>query len=434
MRTHSRTASPRRSVGHPVGAARVYVATSFQHLDLNDLEDRGGEFTSNYHVDTTEDGLFEIVPQVERYALVVVAPQGYAEVHHDASQNPDEIRIQPWASVTGQLVQSGKPIPNCNVMIQPIRYLTGDEPRINTHFQGVTREDGSFAFERVPAGHCRVRGFLHFSRESPLRSSRSVPLHLTPGERTHVTLGGDGIDVTGQLVVENEPDGFDYHFSISYLVAKRAGIEAPQSLAAKGFDWRNGWSDSWMNTQEGGAYLETLHNWFVKPASDGRFTISGVEPGDYEFAVHLYGTTEGCLVHPAATRVIGITVKPGQPQLELGKLSIPSLPLPKVGDMASGFDFVRSDGTKASLASLRGRYVLLDFWATWCAPCVAKLDEVERIRKQYSADNGLAVVGVNLDADIQRAREFLNGKSLPWHHALLGDLDDMQSAAFPPTC
>ena len=326
--------------GRAVGDARVYVATGFQHLDLNDLEDRSGQFTSNYHVKTTADGLFEIVPQIERYAVVVVAPEGYAEVFFDASQKPGEIRINPWARVSGTLVQSGKPMPNCQVLIDPIRYVGGDEPRINARFQGVTGDDGSFAFDRVPPGRCRVRGFLHFSRQSPLRSSRSVPLHLKPRESARVALGGNGIDVTGQLVVENEPAGFDYHFSISYLVAKRAGIKPPESLAAKGFDWRKGWSDSWMNTQEGGAYLETLDNWFVKPAPDGQFMISGVEPGDYEFAVNLYGSTEGCLVHPAATRVIGITVKPGQSQLDLGKLAIPSLPLPQVGDIATDFAFL----------------------------------------------------------------------------------------------
>ena len=65
--------------------------------------------------------------------------------------------------------------------------------------------------------------------------------------------------------------------------------------------------------------------------------------------------------------------------------------------------------------------MLLDFWATWCAPCVAKLDEVERVRQKYSVDNRLAVLGVNLDADTRRAKEFLKNKSLPWHHALLGD-------------
>ncbi len=168
-------------------------------------------------------------------------------------------------------------------------------------------------------------------------------------------------------------------------------------------------------------YLNTLHQWFVKPEPDGRFHISGVEPGTYDFAVNLYGTTEGCLVHPIATGVVHFTVKPGDKQLDLGKVSIPSFTLPKVGDVAADFEFAAPDGTKSHLAALRGKYVLIDFWATWCGPCVAKLDEIERLRKEFRADKELVVVGANLDSDPERTREFLKSKPLPWQHALLGD-------------
>jgi thiol-disulfide isomerase/thioredoxin len=233
-------------------------------------------------------------------------------------------------------------------------------------------------------------------------------------------IGGGGAQLTGNLLVENQPADFDYHFSISYLVAKRPGIAPPAWLMEKGFDWRRGWDDAWRSTPEGGAYLSTLHHWFVKPAPDGRIRISGVEPGEYNLAIHLYGSTEGCLVHPMATRVIPITVPPGQASLELGTLSIPSLSLPKVGDSAAEFVFQTVEGRQASLSGLKGKYVLIDFWATWCAPCIAKLDEVELLRREHAVKNDLVVIGANLDEDQTRARDFLRGRSLPWQHALLG--------------
>ncbi len=405
--------------GRPLKDAHVYVGTACEQLSLENNAP-SQEWNANYRVQTDLNGTFEIAAQIDRYGLIIVAPEGYAEVAREPSEKPGVIRVEPWAKVSGRLMQHGKPVPRYEVTLQPIRFRGPDEPRIFDNLQTTTSDDGSFVFERVPPVPCHVRADLHWSRDSTLSSSHSVPIRPKPGEEVHVTLSGS-VDVSGRLVAEDQPAGFDYHFSLSYLVARRAGIEPPESLAGKGFDWRKGWSDAWLHSQEGQAYLETLHHWFVKPEPDGRFTISGVEPGDYDLAINLYGKTEGCLVHAAATRVIRVSVKPGTRQLDLGELSIPSVAPPKAGDPASDFEFVQPDGTKGSLAALRGKYVLLDFWATWCGPCVAKLNEVERIRKQFAAQPGLTVLGVNLDEDQRRVRDVLKTRQLPWRHALLGE-------------
>ena len=236
-----------------------------------------------------------------------------------------------------------------------------------------------------------------------------------------VSLGDGGAQVTGQLALDPPVLGFDYHFAINYLLARRPGIELPAAVAKFGFDWRQGWTDAWANSSEGGAYLQTLHHFFVKPDPDGHFRISGVEPGDYDLAFRLYGSTEGCLVHPVGLAVVRVAVKDGQSALDLGKITVPALPGLKVGDAAPDFEFVEADGRKTKLSDLRHKYVLVDFWATWCGPCVAHVDDVEQLRQRFGQQPGLVVVGANLDQDSRRAKEFLNGKELPWHHALLGD-------------
>lgn len=408
----------------PVSDAQVYLATGFQHLDLYNLEDRRGDYSSNYRVVSDIDGSFEVVPQMERYTLVVVAPSGFAEVDRLATQPPGELRLQPWARVKGRVVQDGKPLARCKVYLQPIRFVGGDQPRIDVRHTTTTASDGSFSFDRVPPIACRVWPFLHFSVESSLKSSRSLPLHLDPGSETHVELGGGGAEVTGQLVLDQPRDPFDFHFSLTYLVAKRPGIKPAPDLVDKGFDWRKGWSDAWRNSQEGQAYLNTLHNWFVKPDPDGRFRVSGVPPGEYELAVSLYGTTEGCLVHPAAQRVVRVNVPPGQSSLDLGRVTVPTQEVPQVGDIASNFQLEAPDGNKTDLAALKGKYVLVDFWATWCGPCIAILDQVEALRKTFGSGHDMVVIGANLDADPSTAKEFLEKKPLEWHHAFLGDWSD----------
>ena len=79
------------------------------------------------------------------------------------------------------------------------------------------------------------------------------------------------------------------------------------------------------------------------------------------------------------------------------------------------------DGRRQKLADARGKYVLVDFWATWCGSCLAEIGQVESLRKKYADRPGLVVVGANLDEDVERAKEFLRDRKLHWEHALLGE-------------
>jgi beta-lactamase regulating signal transducer with metallopeptidase domain/thiol-disulfide isomerase/thioredoxin/uncharacterized GH25 family protein len=413
------------SSGHPVSDARILIRTWSEgglSMDLLSVTEQRADLYFKIRVDN--NGVFEIPAPIETYVLQVVSPNGYAEIERAPTERPGEIRIKPWARVTGRLVQSGEPIANASITIDPIRIRAVGLPRVFTTRNGTTKADGSFVFERVPPIPSRISAQLHFSVASPLKSSQSVPLQLKPGETVDVTLGGDGTEITGQFVAENQPDNFDYHFGLNYLVARRPGIDPPKSLAGKEFDWHKGWSDAWRGSPEGQTYLNTLEHWFVKAEPDGHFHISGVLPGHYDLGVALYGATEGCLVHPLSSGVVHIFVKPGQKQLDLRKLYIPSLTPPKVGEPASTFVFKTLDAEKTSSVLFRGNYVLIDFWATWCGPCVAKLDEVERLRKQFAGERPLVVIGANLDSDRDRASKFLKEKPLLWQHALLGDWAD----------
>lgn len=72
---------------------------------------------------------------------------------------------------------------------------------------------------------------------------------------------------------------------------------------------------------------------------------------------------------------------------------------------APEFTLTDLDGKKISLSAFRGRVVLLDFWATWCAPCKEEIPHFIDMQTRYG-DRGLQVIGVSMDDDQKPVRDF----------------------------
>lgn len=87
----------------------------------------------------------------------------------------------------------------------------------------------------------------------------------------------------------------------------------------------------------------------------------------------------------------------------------------RVGNTAPLFDAVDVNGNKVSLASLKGKYVLLDFWASWCVPCRAENPYVVAAYEKYK-DKGFTVISVSLDHDRAKWIEAIKKDNLDWTH------------------
>jgi len=75
--------------------------------------------------------------------------------------------------------------------------------------------------------------------------------------------------------------------------------------------------------------------------------------------------------------------------------------------------FTAVDGSAVDLRMLRGKIVLVDFWATWCPDCIREMPELRQTYEKYK-DKGLAVVGISLDKDAQALSNFVARKLIPW--------------------
>ncbi len=93
----------------------------------------------------------------------------------------------------------------------------------------------------------------------------------------------------------------------------------------------------------------------------------------------------------------------------------------KVGDLAPDFALKDFDGNEVTMESLRGKVVLLDFWATWCGPCKAAMPTMQKLADEYK-DRGAVVLGVNtMENDPATAKKYMESKNFTYGCVVRGD-------------
>ena len=91
-----------------------------------------------------------------------------------------------------------------------------------------------------------------------------------------------------------------------------------------------------------------------------------------------------------------------------------------VGKKAIDFNVKDLDGNDLSLEKYRGNVILLDFWAVWCAPCIAEMPNVKQVYEKYKEEN-FQIIGISLDQSRDKLVGYLEKEGITWPQVFDGN-------------
>jgi thiol-disulfide isomerase/thioredoxin/protocatechuate 3,4-dioxygenase beta subunit len=405
------------------------------------------------------------------YKLFLLHSSGFAQVaKSDYEKSNKIIKLEKWAKIEGTVKIGSKPGKEVPLNLQ----FTEDGGSLNQphawyDYKTTSDNTGKFCFEKVPPGKMVVGLTVSFAirKDGCMQTcSHGESVQVAAGEAATVQIGGVGRPVTGTLKV---PDDFDtvpdWNFclvrvtpniektpELSQLEQKIQELEAkiPENIRTEtDTEIRQQLFEEWKKTEEGKQYEEinklrgneyNKHRQLKRKSHsqsracavdrNGNFRLEDVPSGDWKLEVSLDA--------PPPENQCGSGERLGDlsklftvPEIPTGQsdepLKLETLILTKtkhrprlisVGMDAPDFELKRlkSEGETETIKLLnyRGKIVVLDFWATWCGPCIQALPELTTFYEKHKENPKFVLIGISIDNNDKTVLDFISKRKINW--------------------
>ncbi len=337
------------------------------------------------------------LPDGTNLFLVTADAEGFGWMPSDDLTNNAVMLVQPWGRIEGTRMNRGHAVAHEHLMLGPDRDFYGGNPPGRaqlpvSHFSGhetTTDAQGHFAFDRVPP----LKMFLDRQEKQRAYWGYFWSVELKPGETRKFEINTRGRTVLGR--VETAP-----------------GLDSNIDLASC-----SGALMSTLKDREGSRCSVGF-----PISSNGTFRADHVEPGDYKITGDIWrdGKRIG-LLDPILVHVPDDTSDAEDVPYNMGTVVLKPAVNFMQGDTAPDFSCETLEGKPLKLSSFRGKYVLLDFWATWCKPCVAEMPHLKAAYDAFGKDERLAMISLSLDSEPAAPRKFVRSHEIAWTQGFLGE-------------
>lgn len=391
--------------GQPAGKAMVLL--NAQEWGLYSWQPGRFDASQGAIVSRADDtGKFTLTPYPEDRWLVITHSAGFAAVKLSALRTNPRIQLEKWARVEGTLLIGGQPAKSAPVSVRTPITRDGTIAYHASYSQS-TKPDGSFVFTNLPPG-----GYVFYRQPMALMGravveSHPLPFELKPGETHRLEFPRNGRTVEGSLVSQYDVDWLN---DIHVLQLKLGELPEPPNY----YEFTNlrefeAAQKAYRESPAATVRWRAARQYQLEMDRSGGFKVTDVPPGRYVLTVRVTRPPPRGQPPQYDAELLGslekeIVIPPGEGSLDVGALDVEVKGEPTTTSGPLNLSMLTLDGKALSLETLRGKPVVLTFWANWTLSGLDHLRATEAARRDSKDAEGVIFLAVNLDEDMADAQ------------------------------